>query len=137
MKPFLRVIISLIAVSLCGTTTAQTKKQILTIKTLDCNNGLDCYIEFFDPKTNKSINLNRYNFDDKYEKNWEPARNEISHWDEWGKGVGTEWFIGKKYAITLVYRVEITEEWDEVKEEFVVKKGKVKRWFVTSLKRLT
>jgi hypothetical protein len=111
---------------------AQTKNQIVTLQSLNCD-GYDCYFEFFDPKTKKLIPTKGINFDRKYEKNWKAAWNEVLDRDN--EQDGTDWLIGKKYAIALVYRFGESSHLDENAEEVIVR-TKTKEWFITSLRRL-
>ena len=132
MKPLIFLIALSVASLICSPVTAQPKKQIVTLQSLKCD-GYDCYFEFFDPKTKKLIPVKGVNFDERYEKNWKAAWKEVLDLED--EQDGTEWLIGKKYAITAVYRFGESSHLDE-NAELVVVRTKTKEWFVISLKRL-
>ncbi len=132
MKPLI-FFVSVFAASLFGSPViAQPKNQIVTLQSLKCD-GYDCYFEFFDPKKKKLIPVRGINFDWKYEKNWKAAWDEVLDRDS--EQEGTDWLIGKKYAIIAVYRFGESSYLDE-HAALVVVRTKTKEWFITSLKRL-
>ncbi|MES2774596.1 MAG: hypothetical protein V4722_10450 [Bacteroidota bacterium] len=132
MKSCILFIAIFFAGMVCAPLAAQPQKKILILQELKCD-GYDCYFKFFDPKTKKVTAVAHANFDDNFEKNWQAAWKEVLEMD--GEQSGTDWLIGKKYAVTLVYRFGISSHLDENANEVVVK-TKTKEWFVTSLRRL-
>ena len=132
MKPYILFIAVCITGMICKPVQAQPKQQMVTLQALNCD-GYDCYFKFFNPKTKKTIPVKGINFDDKYEKNWKAAWKEVLERD--GEQDGLDWLIGKKYVITLVYRIGESSHLDE-NADIVIEKTKRKEWFVTSLRRL-
>jgi len=132
MKPFILTIAALISSIFFSRAIAQPNKQIVTLQSLKCN-GYDCYFEFYNPKTKKLMPVKGINFDRNYEAKWKTAWEEVLELD--GEQEGTDWLIGKKYAITMVFRFGESSHLDE-NDDVVVERTKTKEWFVTSLKRL-